>query len=459
MTRTVSLFYRSCLQAYSMLVCVPRMALALIWRSLIWRRLPRSQGQYINFVPRSYEEHGIWEKGMEPRYRTLRLVYHYLYLTWHVKITLRGTLQSAQTNTFAAKQVRREQLMNLCLCIDFDVIRLLDDTVTELIIECQQDSTTNVPQWQMLHFKKRLDVESEYSPIIDRLCVLVQEDVTRVRYPIYDPSFGPVPTKELSEITRIEELDQSMGTHKAYVIGDETTYVYKEVDRPLYEPRDSETLEKELRNLILLRGVNGIVQVVATVVSRNPYHTIGVNDSSGHTVFRGILLEYHSNGTLQRFLQSPQDDLPWYQWAIQITSALSRLHEFGITHMDLKPTNIVITSAMEAILIDVSGIGGTSRDWLSPEMRSLSEPLSEDFSSRIQNDIWALGKIFMVMANAASDETVQRLLTRLSQLATTELPPRISLQDALSLLSTPKHQTTQHHLDQSHHSCVPLGIS
>lgn len=420
-----------------MMLRVPRTALAFIWRSLIWRMvsgLHRSHGQYIDFIPRSYEEDEIWEKGMEPRCRSLRLVCHSLHLTWHVKVTFRGTLQSAQTSTFAAKQVRREQLMNLCLCIDFDVIRLLDDTVTALIIECQQDPTSNVSQSQRLDFKKRLDIESEYSPIIDQLCVRVREDPTRVRYPTYDASVGFVPTKEVSEITKTEEL--GMGVHKAHIIGDEITYVYKEVDRPLYEPRDSETLEQELRNLILLRGVDGVVQLVAAVVSRNPYQTMGINSSDGQTVIRGILLVYHSNGTLKSFLQSPKKDLPWLQWAIQITSALSRLHDFGITHMDLKPTNIVLsTIAMEAVLIDVSGVGGTSRDWLSPEMRTLSEPLSEDLQSRIQNDIWALGKIVSVMANATSDQTEQRLLTQLSQLATTELLPRISLQDALSLLS------------------------
>ncbi|KAF7879412.1 hypothetical protein EAF04_000608 [Stromatinia cepivora] len=161
-----------------------------------------------------------------------------------------------------------------------------------------------------------------------------------------------------------------------------------------------------------------------------------INNSGGQTVLRGILLGYHSNGTLQRFLQSPKENLPWHQWAIQITSALSRLHELGINHMDLKPANIVLSSIpMKAILIDVSGAGGTSRDWLSPEMRTLLEPLSEDLNSRIQNDIWALGKIVSLMANVASDKTAQRVLTRLSQLATTELPPRISLQGALSLLS------------------------
>ena len=84
-----------------------------------------------------------------------------------------------------------------------------------------------------------------------------------------------------------------------------------QVDRPLYEPRDSGTLEEELRYLILLRGVNGVVQLVAAVVSRNPYQTMGVNSSDSQTVLRGILPVYHSNGTLESFLQSPKKDLPW----------------------------------------------------------------------------------------------------------------------------------------------------
>jgi hypothetical protein len=392
--------------------------------SLIWRMVSGFHLQHIDFVPRSYEEE-VWEKGVEPRSRSLRLVYHSLHLTWNVKVTFRGTLQSAQTSSFIAKPARRQHLMNLCLCIDFDLIKLLDDTVTELIIE-YQDPPTNVHKWQMLHIKGRPDVETEYSPIIDYLCVLVREDPSRVRFLLYDTSFGCVPTKHISEITKTGEL--GMGVHKAHIIGDEVIYVYKEVDRPLYKPRDSETLEQELRNLLLLRGVDGVVQLVAAVVSRNPYRTMDTNNSGDQNVLRGILLEYHSNGTLQSFLQSPKGGLPWHQWAIQITSALSRLYELGITHMDLKPANIVLSSiAMKAILIDVSGCGGTSRDWLSPEMRTLSEPLSEGLNARIQNDIWALGKIVSVMANAASDKTAQRLLIRLSQLATTELPLRISL--------------------------------
>lgn len=79
-----------------------------------------------------------------------------------------------------------------------------------------------------------------------------------------------------------------MGVHKAHIIGDNVRYVYKEVDRPLYEPRDSETLEQELRNLLLLRGVDGVAQLVAAVVSRNPYRTMDINNSGGHNVLRGF---------------------------------------------------------------------------------------------------------------------------------------------------------------------------
>lgn len=95
---------------------------------------------------------------------------------------------------------------------------------------------TNIPQWQMLHIKKRPDIETKYFPIIDHLCVLVREDPFRVRFPVYDTVFNSVPTKKVLEIIKTEEL--SMGVYKAQIIGDETTYAYKEVERPLYEPRD-----------------------------------------------------------------------------------------------------------------------------------------------------------------------------------------------------------------------------
>jgi hypothetical protein len=54
--------------------------------------------------------------------------------------------------------------------------------------------------------------------------------------------------------------------------------------------------------------------------------------------------------------------------------------------MDLKLENIVLSREMHAILIDISGSGGTTRKWLSPEMQSIPEPLSQDIEARKQND-------------------------------------------------------------------------
>lgn len=409
-------------------------ALSHIWRTVT--ELLRFEEQSIDFIPKTYEDE-IWEKGVEPESRSLRLIYHSSHLEWHVKVTFKGTLQAGQTKNFASKPERREHLMNLCLCINFDPIKLLDDTVTELIIMYQKDATISTPQFQNLRFKATPDAESEYTPIINQLCVIIREDPFRVRFPMYE-SFGHILTKDLSEITKTQEL--SNGVHKAFVVGDEITYVYKEVDRPLYEPRDSEVLEQELRNLTKLRGIDGVVQLVAAVVSRNPYQTTKASKIDGQTVLRGILLEYHSNGTLQDVLRSPRKDLPWRQWAVQITNALNRLHQLGITHMDLKPANIVLSRSSEdlkATLIDLSGIGGTTRGWLSPEMETLSNPLSQDIESRIQNDIWALGKILSEMGDAACGGTEQGVLKRVSQHATSKNPPRIPLQDVLSMLSEP----------------------
>jgi serine/threonine protein kinase len=103
--------------------------------------------------------------------------------------------------------------------------------------------------------------------------------------------------------------------------------------------------------------------------------------------------------------------------------------------MDLKPENIVLSKDLSAILIDPSGIGGTTRKWLSPEMRLLPEPLSQDFEARKQNDIWALGEIISAMADATCDEMERKVLRKISLLATAQVPPRIPLRDIISILS------------------------
>jgi serine/threonine protein kinase len=333
---------------------------------------PSSDSWTIYFTPRTYKEE-IEEKGKEPTKRGLDLVLHFFNFKWHVKLTFQGTL-SRYTVTFAKVTKRRKDLENLCLCIDFKLIHLLDDTVTELIVTQRYDTTTTLGQ--KLPLNTSPETEGEYAPIVDHLWLYTQEDPFWVRFLVYDSGRSSTPMKHLSEIGMKQEL--GLGVYKVQVGSDQKSYVYKEVDRPLYEPRDTEVLEKELQNLQLLRGTSSVVQLVATVVSNNLYQTAETPKNETPTILRGILLEYHPNGTLQDALDSPnpKTNFLWHQWVVEITGALARLHQLGITHMDLKPKNIVISEHLNAILIDVSGIGGVTRKWLSPEMKILPEPLS-----------------------------------------------------------------------------------
>lgn len=118
---------------------------------------------------------------------------------------------------------------------------------------------------QKLRLQTPLDTESEYA-VIDDLWSYVREDPDRMRFPIYN---GNVSIRALSDIKKIRELGD--GVHLVYV--DTVEYVYKELDRPNYVPRDSEVLETELRNLEQMHGSEGVVRLIAVVVSDNPYRT------------------------------------------------------------------------------------------------------------------------------------------------------------------------------------------
>jgi serine/threonine protein kinase len=178
-----------------------------------------------------------------------------------------------------------------------------------------------------------------------------------VRYLVYNGYDSCVPSQDLSVIRKIKEF--GIGVYLVHVDSDD--YVYKEVDRPLYIPNDSETLELELRNLKRMQGYAGVIQLIAVVVSDNPYRTTKATEDELPSSLHGILLEYHLNGMLQDVLQSPKPDYPWHCWALEITYTLKALHQNGIAHMDLKPENIVLDRSMHAIVINISGIGGTTR--------------------------------------------------------------------------------------------------
>ena len=62
-------------------------------------------------------------------------------------------------------------------------------------------------------------------------------------------------------------------------------------------------------------------------------------------VVNGILLDYYGGGSLQNVLDEQRlKEYNWERWAIQIGNALRTIHSAEKTHMDLKPSNVVLAT-------------------------------------------------------------------------------------------------------------------
>ncbi|OAX78737.1 hypothetical protein ACJ72_06953 [Emergomyces africanus] len=186
--------------------------------------------------------------------------------------------------------------------IDFDSLPpLLDDTVTEI----------------------------ELIPVTKPVFT-VHEDSLRVIYPhVGDLS---VPTRQVSDVRSKEEIRNVVSwVSRIQLKDDERWYIYEEIDRPFYSPRDSVVLQQEVQNLRLLRDWDYNISVM-----------------------RGILLDYHSAGILERILKKTnRSNHLWQKWALQITEALNQIHLSNNTHIDLKLSNVVIDNEDNAVLIDI----------------------------------------------------------------------------------------------------------
>jgi hypothetical protein len=62
---------------------------------------------------------------------------------WHVTVTFEGSLHPDKIAR-ADKNRRSQDLQNLYLCLDFDRLQLIDNTVTELLIKREHDNTPPV---------------------------------------------------------------------------------------------------------------------------------------------------------------------------------------------------------------------------------------------------------------------------------------------------------------------------
>ncbi|PYI10643.1 kinase domain protein [Aspergillus sclerotiicarbonarius CBS 121057] len=369
----------------------------------------------------------------EPSSRSQSLIFHVKDHRWWIKVTLIGTIANLLDNgqiQQASKRQRRTLFQDLVKQINYEPLPLLPDTVTELILEGDTASTG-----QKVEFG--LDSTSDSIDVLNiSLKYRTQEDPLRVVYPASDdfPCFRKINDGELIRDTEISD-----GVFQVYHNG--VRYILKIVNRPLYEPRDTEVLRKELENLEYFAGVPNIVQAAGVAVSTNPYVTSSGSD--GPLVVTGILLKAYPGGSLRQVLSENRvAEYTWKKWPVQIGTALNRFHEANKTHMDIKPSNIVIDSEGNAVIIDIGGIGGMTRQWCSPEIQDETSPFDLPFEQRRLNDVWAYGKILFEIGSHAKDDPFANRLKQVADCLMREnCQTRMSLPMAISRLKGADNRT------------------
>ncbi|RDH28170.1 protein kinase-like protein [Aspergillus welwitschiae] len=284
-------------------------------------------------------------KHAEPTSLSQTLIYYIEGNKWWIKVTLRGPTANLPLNNTGeqptTKRERREFFQSFVRRIDYKWLPLLPYTVTEIILG---DATAPGFEREL----KLNDASGTSQNPNTALKCKVREDPLSVAYPSCEeyPSFRQINHKELTGITEITPGVFWVSHHGK-------RYISKIVNRPLYRRHDTEVICKELENLKYFAGVPNIVQA---------------------------------------------------QWSIQIGIALNRFHEAKKTHMNLNPSNIVLDADGNAVLIDISGIGGVTPEWCAPEVLGDILPRDFPFEQRQQNDVWAYGKLLSEIASQIRDD-------------------------------------------------------
>lgn len=214
---------------------------------------------------KSYQEDEDYlsQQRPEPNSRSQTLIYHNKGNKWWVKVTLRGAIYSTLDNNKmipkSTKRQRRDEFNNFVRLIDFGSLPLLRDTVTELILGEDLEATATI----------KLDYDANSSPnriaeYSKNLKYEIREDPLRVNYPPCQdfPFFRRIDATKLTD--REEIVDGVFRTTH-----DGMPFILKVVDRPFYQPRDTEVLRQELENLNLFQGVPNIGQAAGIAVDTN----------------------------------------------------------------------------------------------------------------------------------------------------------------------------------------------
>jgi hypothetical protein len=385
----------------------------------------------IDFKSYIENEDFLVEVKAEPSSRSQVLIFRLKNLSWWVKITLRGEVlciteeQVGKRNT--SKRQRRKEYQDFIRRIDLESLPLLDDTVSEVILEeagHQSGPTVKIHESDEL-------AASPFANLSRQLTYIIREDPLRVIYPLCDefPSLRKFEITELFEKTEIRE-----GVFHVIDAKDKTPYVLKAVNRPLYQPHDTEVIRTELRNLEYFRGELNIVQLAGVAAFTNPYATSTATEQP--LVLFGILLVFYPGGSLQSlFDENRVSEYPWERWTTQIATAINCMHAAGKAHMDIKPSNVVIDGNENAVLIDISGVGGITHEWRAPETRDDISPGGLPFEDRQLNDTWAYGKLLSeIISHGGAGHSSETLDHVVGCLTKEDTLARMTLREAISCL-------------------------
>lgn len=382
--------------------------------------------------PKDYHEHEDFKcyGDPEPHIRSQNLLYRSGDSRWHIKLTFEGTIireddpevfQNEQRN----RKARSRQLRDLAQCIRFECLPLIDDTVTEVIFT--SFNIHDKPWETILPLETaHLPPDNGYDRFSAQFYYRISEDPSRIFYPPL-PRIS-CPSVELSDIRNVTDIAPAVSLIEVTTTNQQ--YILKSIERPLYERRDSQMIVQEILNLQDLDQCRDIVRLICAVVSHNPYHT---GRSEEHNiVLRGFLLEHHAAGTLEQALDK---GIFRRIWPLQIARGLQQMHRKKITHMDLKPSNIVISSEGDAKIIDISGLA-TTREWMPPEFQKHLDPTSLPWDSRVRGDIWAFGSLLSLMIPLEHDEKKASLVAEVVRDMTEEYSEnRSGLDDAVLKLA------------------------
>lgn len=349
---------------------------------------------------------------------------------WWIKVVADWPLPKSVLDLGYLK--RRSVFRQFIEAIDFAQLQLLDDTVTNITLTLNEQT-----QNPIIIIREGFQTSENYfMALAHRVCCSITEDPNKVPYPSLDRCRG-LRKFEASHLQKVEDITPTV----SIVLVKQRKFAYKSIDRLIYVPGDAEHVMDEIDALSQFRGHPNIAQLVGLVVSANPYKTNPSTDML--PVITGFLVEFYSGGSLEQIIETKKvlDHALLVQWALQVGEALRSLHMSGRTHLDIKPSNIVLDSQKNAILIDIGGTGGFGLEWLSPEMemsiRQNTEkiPTNASFAERVATDCWAYGKVLSALAIESDTVGGAERLQSIARRLTEAIPvARISLDHALEEL-------------------------